>query len=558
MSNDRYESSTDRTRIQGPDEQELYCPTCDTTVRGRYEICATDGTKLVRLHADRDPMLGRNIDGRFLIKSQIGAGGMGAVYLAVQGSIGREVAVKVIEPRRASGRIAAKRFLREAKLSSRLQQANTVTVLDFGQTEEGLLYLVMELVKGRTLNDVLTTDGPFSIARMVAVGVQMCDALEAAHRLAIIHRDLKPSNVILLDEPAGRDHIKVLDFGLAKSLAGEHESMTMTQSDAIVGTPSYIPPESVLRMQFDARSDLYSLGVMLYELIAGRLPFAAESVHMMLRQHAYDAPQPLPDHIPRPVHELFARLLDKDPERRIQSAAEVRAELLACADLDGVSSSRRGSDGRGFAPTPRPPSLSRGASVDHTMSVSARSSDWGGKTRPTRWWLYVASAVLAAVVALVVLPSGRSTPTASSTTVAPGAPGVAAPRETAAPPAPTPAATPPAATAATTNPPAEPAVAVVELQLDSRPRSIVWVDGERLGPSPQSFRTARSATKLELRFEKAGYKTERIVHAPLSDAYLQPSLVPLATPRKPVRPKPAAATEPEPPPRAGPPVKFVP
>jgi serine/threonine protein kinase len=329
---------------------------------------------------------------------------MGAVYLAMQGSIGREVAVKVIEARRASGRVAAKRFLREAKLSSRLQQANTVTVLDFGQTEDGLLYLVMELVKGRTLSEVLAADGPFPIARMAAVGVQICDALEAAHRLSIIHRDLKPSNVILLDEPAGRDHIKVLDFGLAKSLAGEQESTTMTQSDAIVGTPSYIPPESVLRLQFDARSDVYSLGVMLYELVAGQLPFAAESVHMMLRQHAYDPPRPLPDHVPRRVHDLLARLLEKDPARRIQSAAEVRAELLELVELD-VASPRRVTDGALAVPAPRAPS------DDRTMSVSARSIEWS-RSRPKRTWLIGAVVVLAVAVWGLVRFSGGA-PSAS-------------------------------------------------------------------------------------------------------------------------------------------------
>src|SRR5688572_2969453 len=257
---------------------------------------------------------------------------MGAVYRAWQGSVGREVAVKVIESRLKGGRLAAKRFLREAKLASRLSHANTVAVIDFGQTEDGLLYLVMELVKGRTLNDVLLEDGPFTVERMCRVGVQLCEALEAAHKLAIIHRDLKPSNIILLDDPPGRDLIKVLDFGFAKSLVDEG-STTVTQSDAIMGTPSYIPPEAVTRMQFDECSDLYSLGVILYEVLAGRLPFEAINDQAMRRQHAYDRPHPLPEHIPPPVVDRLFRLLEKDPDLRPSTAGEVRDML---ASLSGI------------------------------------------------------------------------------------------------------------------------------------------------------------------------------------------------------------------------------
>ena len=313
-------------------ETELYCPACDQSFGEGVAHCPNDGTRLVRLNDVKDPLIGRNLDRRFLIKERLGTGGMGAVYRAWQGSVGREVAVKVIEARLKGGRLAAKRFLREAKLASRLSHANTVSVIDFGQTEDGLLYLVMELVKGRTLGDVLLEDGHFGVDRMVRIGVQLCDALEAAHKLAIIHRDLKPSNIIVLDEPAGRDHVKVLDFGLAKSLVNEG-STTMTQSDAIMGTPSYIPPEAVTLMQFDERSDLYSLGVILYEALAGRLPFSATTVQEMLRQHAYDQPQALPPEVIRPVAGFVYQLLAKQPDHRPQTAGQVRDTLLAFAGV---------------------------------------------------------------------------------------------------------------------------------------------------------------------------------------------------------------------------------
>jgi serine/threonine protein kinase len=271
---------------------EKYCPSCDGSFPLEAVHCPNDGTRLVRLTPAIDPLLGVVIDGRFRIKARLGAGGMGAVYRAWQGSVGRDVAVKLIEARLSQGKMAAKRFLRESKLTSRLSHPNTVTVLDFGQTDDGMLYLVMELVKGRTLNQVLQQEGRFSLSRMVRVAVQLCDALEAAHGLSIIHRDLKPSNIILLDEPRGRDHVKVLDFGLAKSLVGDDEATTMTHSDAIMGTPAYISPEAALASKTDERADLYSLGVILYELIAGRLPFAAATVNVMISRHAHDPPGP--------------------------------------------------------------------------------------------------------------------------------------------------------------------------------------------------------------------------------------------------------------------------
>src|SRR5262245_36898714 len=149
------DGTTTASRFAPTEETELYCPACDQSFAIDAQHCPNDGTRLVRLSDVRDPLIGRNLEGRFLIKERLGTGGMGAVYRAWQGSVGREVAVKVIESRLKGGRLAAKRFLREAKLASRLSHANTVGVIDFGQTEDGLLYLVMELVKGRTMGDIL-------------------------------------------------------------------------------------------------------------------------------------------------------------------------------------------------------------------------------------------------------------------------------------------------------------------------------------------------------------------------------------------------------------------
>ena len=312
--------------ISGSDSaEELYCPSCDQSFQPGeppLSFCPDDGTRLVLLASD--PLIGVTLDGRFRIDKRLGAGGMGTVYRGTQTSIGREVAIKVIHSRLSQRTEVVKRFLREAKLASRLNQPTTVTVIDFGQSEDGLLYLIMELLSGQTLAELIEAEAPLPLGRAAAIAVQLCDALEQAHAISIVHRDLKPSNVVVLDGP--RDVIKVLDFGLAKSLADD-SATTITQSDAILGTPAYISPEAVLGRETDARSDLYSLGVILYEMIAGRLPFSAATANLMLTAHVSDPPRPLPPEIDARARALIGQLLAKAPGDRPASAAEVRAGL---------------------------------------------------------------------------------------------------------------------------------------------------------------------------------------------------------------------------------------
>ena len=208
---------------------------------------------------------------------------MGAVYRGSQHSVGRDCAIKVISPDLVSDPDVIKRFLREAKLASRLSHPNAVAVLDFGQTEDGVFYLAMELVTGRTLDQVFKAEKTFKPERVVRIGSQVCDALEGAHALQIVHRDLKPSNIMLLNR--GRDLVKVLDFGLAKSLAPDQTSTTMTNAGALLGTPAFMPPELALGQPCDGRADLYSLGCVLYLLGSGRLPFQSTSAHELIAMH---------------------------------------------------------------------------------------------------------------------------------------------------------------------------------------------------------------------------------------------------------------------------------
>lgn len=304
--------------------EEMYCPGCENTFYG-VEFCPNDGAKLVRFVTQPDRLIGRTFDGRYTVVEKLGEGGMGSVYRSRQHSFGREVAIKVVNPGLVTDPMIIKRFLREAKLSSRLSHPNAVAVLDFGQTDDGIFYLVMELVQGRTLHDAMAQTPQFTPERVVRVGTQICDALECAHDLGIVHRDLKPSNVMLLS--SGRDLVKVLDFGLAKSLAVDDRSTTMTGTrGGLMGTPAFVAPELALGRPCDHRADLYSLGCILYLIGSGWPPFSAENGAELVSKHAYEEPAPMPN-APPALAAVVMRLLSKNPEDRYPSAAATRQAL---------------------------------------------------------------------------------------------------------------------------------------------------------------------------------------------------------------------------------------
>ena len=282
------------------------------------------------MSADTEGPPGRDLDGRFLLGARIGRGGMGAVYRARQHSVDRDVAVKVISPDLKANETATRRFLREARLTAKLGHPNVVSVVDFGETDDGLLYLAMELLDGRTLREVIAAEAPLPPARAVGIAVSICDALEAAHRAGVVHRDLKPANVMLLD----RDFVKVLDFGIARSLA--NDDTTLTGVNALMGTPAYLPPETCRGEDSDARADLYALGVLLHEMLTGRGPFPeARTPVALVHHHGYVEPRAPPELAPVLGNALM-RLLRKDPSERFPDAATTREALVAAlATLDG-------------------------------------------------------------------------------------------------------------------------------------------------------------------------------------------------------------------------------
>lgn len=319
------------TQASGTEPDEAYCSACNQSFGLDRDTCPNDGARLIKLEATRDVLVGRVFDQRYELRTQLGHGGMGTVYRAYQISVDREVAIKVIHPKLASDRVAVKRFLREARLASRLSQPNVVNVYDFGQTDDGILYLVMELLRGHTLAHELEAMRPLALRRVLAIAQQLCDALEVAHAQGIVHRDLKPSNIIVLDDPPGRDLIKVLDFGLAKSLVTETSSL-ITASSALLGTPLYMPPEQIASEASDHRADLYAFGCILFHLLDGRPPFLRENVNSVLAAHLHDAPPALPATVPPKLASLVRALMEKDPANRPDSASHVRAVLQSIGE----------------------------------------------------------------------------------------------------------------------------------------------------------------------------------------------------------------------------------
>jgi len=286
----------------------------------------------------QDPLIGQSIDGRFTITELIAQGGMGSVYRAYQPRVDRHIAVKVLHDHIAADEGSIKRFFREAKAASRLHHHHIVQIYDFCQSSEGLLYMMMEFLDGPLLHDTITR-GPIPLARTVGILGQICDALSMAHGQGIIHRDLKPENIVLLDRAGAPDFVKILDFGIAKmaweKFGGEGENLT--QANNFIGTPHYMSPEQALGLDVDGRTDLYALGILLFEMLVGKPPFDDDTPENLLISQVRDEPPRLAEAcqnfvVPPNLDELCARLLEKHRELRPASVEEVRAKLFSAFD----------------------------------------------------------------------------------------------------------------------------------------------------------------------------------------------------------------------------------
>lgn len=290
----------------------------------------------------QDPFIGRTLDEKYRIDERLGEGGMGVVYRARHLQMDRPVAIKVLHQRLVEDEAARLRFQIEARAAVLLRHANAVTVTDFGQTPEGCVYIVMELLEGRTLREILSREAPIETARAISMMLQASEAVAAAHEAGIIHRDLKPSNILVTqsaDQPAV---VKVLDFGIATVTAGQlddEEAPALAQTNAVIGTPRYMSPEQYNRSELTPAADVYSLGVILYEMLTGMAPFTGSTPAEIAQKHANDpphSPREIVAAIPEDVERIVMDALEKQPFDRPANAGEFRQELLDTADRLGL------------------------------------------------------------------------------------------------------------------------------------------------------------------------------------------------------------------------------
>jgi hypothetical protein len=270
--------------------------------------------------------------GQYVLEEKIGEGGMGEVYRARHGMMRRPTALKLLRASHARASDLA-RFEREVQLTARLTHPNTITIFDYGRTDDGIFYYAMELLDGANLQRIVDVSGPQSQSRVVRILTLACGALAEAHSLGLIHRDIKPANIMLCTQGGACDVVKVLDFGLVKELAVEGET-NVTVASTLIGTPQYMAPESIRTPEaVDARADLYALGAVAYYLLAGSDVFHAQTIIEICSQHLHQAPEPLAARgvtVSAELEAIVQACLAKNPDDRPKSAADLRQRLVAC------------------------------------------------------------------------------------------------------------------------------------------------------------------------------------------------------------------------------------
>ncbi len=309
----------------------MECPACHIPVDDSQRFCPACGTVLAQGEAQGpDPMIGQVLGGKYRVVRLLGEGGMGAVYEGEQplGTAKRKVAIKTLHPHLSRDPKIKARFEREVGTIAELEHPNTIQVYDFGTTAEGILFIVMEFLQGKSLADALEKGGPMAPERVVNILSQVCGSLEEAHGRGIVHRDLKPDNVVLVERAGKKDFVKVLDFGIAKrSKEEDKDEQKLTQQGMVLGTPPYMSPEQFTGRPIDSRSDIYSLGVMTYEMLSGKLPFKADTAWEWATQHMTQPPIPI-ESLPEasratePMRAALRKALAKSPDDRFQTVRE--------------------------------------------------------------------------------------------------------------------------------------------------------------------------------------------------------------------------------------------
>ena len=351
------------------------CPTCGSEWPDDTKFCPKDGSTL-RSAAGTADMIGTIIADRYRIDKKLGEGGMGAVYLGEHVRMGRKSAIKVMTQAMASDPDAIARFNREAANAARINHPNVCAIYDFGETEDGVIYLAMEFIEGESLSDLVQREGALTLERAFNIAKQTADALQIAHEMGIVHRDLKPDNIMIAPGRGGSDLVKVVDFGIAKAMGGE-EGQNVTKTGLVVGTPEYMSPEQLSGDVLDGRSDLYSLGLVLYRMVTGTLPFPADTAQEMMIKRLTDDPLPLnealpgaafPDALQRTMDRALARM----PSDRYETAVEFANDLTEA--LEGLP-----------AATPAPSDTEAATQlIDAEEAVQAATAGPATEVLPTR------------------------------------------------------------------------------------------------------------------------------------------------------------------------------
>lgn len=379
------------------------CPKCGQRFTGEEEFCPQDGEALLPIEGDEtDPLIGTTLEGRYTIQKKLGEGGMGVVYDAIHTVIGKRCAVKVLRSDIAGEASVSERFIQEARSAAAIGSEHIIEITDFGRTPDNSPYFVMEYLDGKSLQGVLTENPKLTLSRALHIADQCCDALAQAHAAGIVHRDLKPDNLILVKKGKDPDFVKVLDFGIAK-VASENKRLTRTGT--IFGTPQYMAPEQAAGTAIDKRVDIYSLGIILYEILSGRVPFEADTFMGVLTKHLYEEPIPPrsltpPVNIPVSVEAIILKAIAKNPDKRFQTMEELQENIRAVI---------RGEDPACASEIIRnstlPPSPSR--VVGEAMGTYAVDRSSTGRGKVSLAAIVGALAVVAAGVVLAVLFLGR-------------------------------------------------------------------------------------------------------------------------------------------------------
>lgn len=288
-------------------------------------MCPHEGSYLVSLPSD--PLIGALIDERYRVESLIAKGAVGSVYKGKQELLGRHVALKVLHQYLGADPESLVRFHREAKALSRLEHPNLLTIYDFGMTNANQPYFVMDLLDGQTLANEINTNGPLGLKRSLLITKQISEALAQAHKKGIVHRDIKPPNIVLIEKDSGKDFVKLVDFSIAKiSETTTEDAVQLTVDGIICGSPAYMSPEQCRGGDVDGRSDIYSIGIVLFEMLTGKRPFSAKDLVSLMYLHVNDEPPKLREvepalHFPEELETAMTSILQKDPLKRPQTVA---------------------------------------------------------------------------------------------------------------------------------------------------------------------------------------------------------------------------------------------